>query len=239
MDLNTACINGSLDRVKQLIAANKNIDVNMYRPLSLACINGHVDIVEYLITHGIYFDNSINYNSILRMVVRNGHFKMLDYLIKTITSCTISYDILLYDACDANIPDKQKLMIVKLLAESNAGIYIYDSKFLTLAARHGDLDVVKYLVESNANICADNDAALIFAAAGANYDVVKFLIDNNANIDAREHSLLFYIINDNNYEMVKYVINMIDNFDEVNDFLIENAYEILNKYRGGSVKKAL
>ena len=74
-----ACLNGNLNKVKDLLNQGANIHYYDDDPLHIASKHGHLDIVKYLITQGANIHASDDYA--LSLASTNGHLEIVKYLI--------------------------------------------------------------------------------------------------------------------------------------------------------------
>jgi ankyrin repeat protein len=203
VDLCSACGNGSLNTVKNLIEKNKSL-VNipnktsstykrMY-PIHFACLKGHIEIVKLLLDNGAninqisiaenvkYVHGYINYLPIHYAYI-SKNYELVKFLINK--GANIYSNIpLLHFSCKSNNLDMIKLLISDY--KININCVNEDKKScLHIACEKNNIAMVKILVENNIDVnLHDNDnlQALQYACKYNNLDIVKYLVENGANI---------------------------------------------------------
>ncbi len=195
--LYVAAQNGYLNILKELIAAEANIDAtksdNGATPLYIAARNGHLNIVKELIAAGANIDaarSDIGGNP-LYSAAGNGH---LD-IVKELIAAGANIDAAIRDIRETPLyiaAGNGHLNIVKELIAAGANIDATRSDTggnpLYVAAENGHLNITKELIAAGANVNAARrdigTTPLHAAAQNGHLDVVKELITAGANIDA-------------------------------------------------------
>ena len=153
------CQNGDLDKVKELVV--NNIDVNTYdiygiTPLSIASKEGHLNIVKYLIKNGA----NVNATDIFGCtpLIYATNLEIVKYLLENganIDAATIhGFRPLLIASRDGNIN------IVKYLVEKGADINAvsnYSQTPISWSSHNGHINIAKYLIQNGADYSSIKD----------------------------------------------------------------------------------
>nr|QBK91402.1 MAG: F-box domain and ankyrin repeat protein [Pithovirus LCPAC302] len=160
-----------------------------------AVTNGDLDLVKMV----LYFGDDIVYSTIdylIRIAIKNGHLKVLKYLIKYVENVRKHIkdnDDMLNEAAYYG-----KLDIVKYLVEERRADIekrIDESNSLALASQEGHMDMIKYMVdERGAKI---EDVVLRSTIMGGSLNALKYFVEEkNIKIPSDINELLIELLDD-------------------------------------------
>ena len=174
----SAAQNGNLPMVKSLLGGmDSHFQKYAVERSYLDAIQmGHDDVVKYFV------EEKKDYVDIQQLVpaARNGHFKIVEYLLKKGANPTLGGSEALHAASSNGY-----IEIVKLLVQNGARPTAGNSKALIGAANGGHLEIVKYLLSLKKGQRADSRAqeshALVEAAENGHLEIVKELKEAGSN----------------------------------------------------------
>jgi ankyrin repeat protein len=150
-----------------------------------ACKSGDLEEVKRLVDLGADIraacspNGEMRDNCAVRYASKNGHLKVVEYLVSGETSISPFGEI-----CDdwgvIGASENGYLDVVKYLVSLGASIRARDNWAVRYASKNGHLKVVEYLVSAGANIKACDDWAIRYASENGHLDVVKYLVSQGA-----------------------------------------------------------
>ena len=186
---------GSLERVKALILANKSLvhltDGRLNTPLHMAVSEGEKEIAVFLIQSGadINAQDDLGRTPLHRATYFRPNLDMIDLLIQY----EANPNVLNNDGNPAisNAIDGIKIDAVKKIVEGGYRINLkltQQSTILHHAAEHGSVELIGYLIERGADVNAGNVydvTPLHLTAVYGHKEASALLIESGANINAK------------------------------------------------------
>ncbi|MFP3033743.1 MAG: ankyrin repeat domain-containing protein [Wolbachia sp.] len=197
-ELISAAINGSVERVENLVDQGANVNIENedgLMPLFLAVREGKFNVVKHLIdSKKADVKVSDNYgNTLLHWAAFNGRLKIVEYLIEK--------------GADVNVKERNGFAPLHLAVQGGNNI------LFTLSAPNKHLKIVEYLIGKDADLEAiDNDerTPLHLAVEGSNFNTTRLLIEKGANVNAKEKNHwvpLYLAVKDGNLNIVELLVN--------------------------------
>ena len=194
-DIHTACRDGDLDQVKQLVAQNAELvdadDEHEWRPIFHAALRQHIDVVRFLISAGAdlaahdgyvmhYAGEIPNNKPIVELLVRYGaldaHVKPMNELSRQLLAAVFLAD---------EVRVRSLLTRHPQLATMRDGAGDFP---IHHAARNGDTQIVQALLDHGAdvNAMADKQHTVLYCAAGHGHvETVELLLRSGADLYAQ------------------------------------------------------
>jgi hypothetical protein len=235
--LDDSASDGKLEVVKYLIKTGNYTVDDKNLALFYAAGNGSLEVVKYLIEE-CGADIHTNYEEItdvldgdyglLGKASRNGHIKVVEYLIKSkayvhadygmplclasrgghlkVVECLINSGANIHASGNLALCWASTVDVVKYLMKCGMDI---DAEYAICAAYDGHLEVVKYYVEECGFDIRTSDDMILSAAAGCGHlEIVKYFIARNPNIeDSVLRSVAEGVVECGQLEVMKYLVD--------------------------------
>jgi ankyrin repeat protein len=208
--LQWAAEKGYLDIVKSSIINGTDINL-INKALLQAATNGRVNITQYLLEECVA-DIHANKGQDLLCAVKNGHFEIVELLIKYDASINYSNNDYaeLYEGAKNGYTK-----IVELLLKHNP-IDEEIGNAIQAGAENGHIEIVKLLLKHNPRINAVNNALRVGAKNG-HVEIIKLLLGYGATVGN-------YVLQDSviagRLEIVKFLLKHNPSINEINNALL-------------------
>ncbi|XP_033631150.1 transient receptor potential cation channel subfamily A member 1-like [Asterias rubens] len=252
--LHMVALNGNVEALRLLITYGAKIDVkdiNNISPIMLSVSSGHLDMTETILktassqdlsTNDILEDTDNEGNSLLHAAAKNGHAKLVEFLLRNGASVDVqknSGQTPLHLAAVMGFVDMAAMMI-----EYEATIEYQDDELMTplhKASMFNRLPMVKLLLENGAKINAvgkDGFTPLLLACWKGHADVVRELVAQKADITIKDHQLktcLHWCVEMGHCELVDIIIEsetgseLMEHQDKLDHSPMHYSAEIGNK----------
>ena len=227
-EIHDAARAGDLEKVKQLIKADKSIlkvPEGEISPLHTAAYDGQTEIAMYMIKKGADVNAKKEGGSTpLHGAAFYGHAETVKMLLKKKADINAVNDARFTPLLSAFANNQNETS--KILIEAGADIEVKNNQEATplmLSCTAGLYEIYNLLIEKGASIDVkeiDNETAMHYAAWGGNVDIIMDLHKRGLEIDAKsnqETTPLHYAANQGRLEAAKYLVENGANVNRAKD----------------------
>lgn len=191
---------------------------------------------EQVVRHILFMNPVIDEYAALKAAVTEGHYHILDMLVKHIKNVDAYKNELFLLAVTNGFGQ-----ITQYLVEIGANVHYQDDFALRFAVKYHDLYFIKILIEHGANIHTHDNWVFKTAVSRTNVDLVKLLVAKGISINCCNNYLLRMSVICNNMELVKYFVenDKYKEYDSALQLAIQYAHVNIASYlvsQGADIK---
>ena len=164
------------DLLKEIIAVDKNVELNKEKVFNWAVENNNTKLVSLLIQ---ITDVTEDDNYAIKVAAKEGYAEIVKQLIDAGADLTANDNYAIKHAAENGHTE-----VVKLLIDAGADVTADCNWAIRYATENGHTEVVKMLIDAGTDVTAWGNDAIIRATINGHAEIVKLLIDAGANVTA-------------------------------------------------------